>query len=73
MHFLLTGDPNIDAEAWGPKQRGPIVTLDLGKPNQVAPVARVAPVVVKPNPRALYLDDNGKAPAARPISVTALS
>ena len=67
MHFILTGDPNIDAEAWGPKHYGPSVTIDLGRPNQVAPVARVAPVVVrKPDPRALYLDDSGKAPAARP-------
>ena len=66
MHFILTGDPDVDAKAWGPRHYGPSVTIDLGKPNQVAPVARVAPVVVKPDPRALYLDDNGKAPAARP-------
>ena len=65
MHFLLTGNPNVDAQAWGPKQYGPSVTIDLGKSNQVAPVAGVAPVVVKPDTR-LHLDDNGKVPAARP-------
>ena len=32
MHFILTGDPNINAEACGPKHYGPSVTIDLGKP-----------------------------------------
>ena len=68
MHFILTGDPDNDAKAWGPKQYGTTVTIDLGKPNQVAPMAPTLVVRRRPvvDARALYLDDNGKAPAAQP-------
>ena len=63
MCFQLTGSPEIGPE-WGPPVIEPYRTIDVGKPNQVAPVAPV--VVSTPDPRVLYLDDKGKAPAARP-------
>jgi hypothetical protein len=63
MCFLLTGSPDIGPE-WGLPLIEPYkAVVDLGRPNQVAPVEPV--VMGKPDAR-VWLDDNGKAPAAQP-------
>ena len=66
MHFNMYGTPEIDAEKWGPKEYRPTVTLDLGKPNQVAPAAPARPSWFN-DPRVVWLDDKGKV--SRPIGV----
>jgi hypothetical protein len=58
IHFALYETQEKNLNRFGPQAVKPIVTLEGGKPNQVAPVAAVV------DPRVMYLDDNGKAPSA---------
>ena len=38
IHFALYGTPEIDLAKWGPPVHPKITTLDLGKPNALAPI-----------------------------------